>query len=114
DGGERRRRCPICDQTLGNITPQHLALHGVALREGYLRFPELGFTKRGSAAHQAEPRRPLEHREGAIRSSTRPPYPSSPEARGGEALTQRHRITRVRAPPRQPGAPSAPPRRTGG
>src|SRR5262245_28028671 len=47
DGGKRRRTCPICDQTLGKITPQHLALHGVAPppREGYLRFPEPGFTK---------------------------------------------------------------------
>jgi len=45
DGEDRQRMCPICDQTLGKITPQHLARHGVALREGYRSFPELGFTK---------------------------------------------------------------------
>ena len=28
---------------LGKITPQHLALHGVDLREGFFKFPELGF-----------------------------------------------------------------------
>ena len=55
DGGERRRRCPICDQTLGKITPQHLALHGVAPREGYLRFPELGFTKGARLVIQPSP-----------------------------------------------------------
>jgi site-specific DNA recombinase len=64
DVGHRQRTCPICEQVLGKVTPQHLALHGVTLREGYRRFPELGFTKRGSADDPAEPRGPAEHRGG--------------------------------------------------
>jgi len=55
DGGERRRTCRICDQTLGKITPQHLALHGVTPREGYLRFPELRFTKGARLPIQPSP-----------------------------------------------------------
>jgi len=55
DGGERRRTCPICKQTQGKITPQHLALHGVDLRESYLRFPELGFTKGARLVIQPSP-----------------------------------------------------------
>jgi hypothetical protein len=55
DGGERRRTCPICHKTLGKITPQHLALHGVDLREGYFRFPELGFTKGARLDDQPSP-----------------------------------------------------------
>jgi hypothetical protein len=55
DGGERRRTCPICKQTQGKITPQHLALHGVDLRKGYLTFPELGFTKGARLVIQPSP-----------------------------------------------------------
>jgi len=55
DGGERRRACPICHQTLGKITPQHLALHGIGSRESYLRFPELGFTKGARLVIQPSP-----------------------------------------------------------
>ena len=55
DGGERQRTCPICGQTFGKITPQHLALHGVPLRQGYLRFPELGFTKGARLIIQPSP-----------------------------------------------------------
>ena len=55
DGGERRRTCPICHKALGKITPQHLALHGVGLREGYFKFPELGFTKGARLVIQPSP-----------------------------------------------------------
>ncbi len=55
DGDERRRTCPICDQILGKITPQHLALHGIAAKESYLRFPELGFTKGARLVIQPSP-----------------------------------------------------------
>ncbi len=55
DAGRRQRTCPICEQALGKITPQHLALHGVTLREGYRRFPELGFTKGARLTIQPSP-----------------------------------------------------------
>src|SRR5262249_31806318 len=55
DGGERRRTCPICSKALGKITPQHLALHGVDLRKGYFKFPELGFTKGARLVIQPSP-----------------------------------------------------------
>ncbi len=55
DAGHRQRTCPICDQVLGKTTPQHLALHGVALRDGYRRFPELGFTKGARLMIQPSP-----------------------------------------------------------
>jgi site-specific DNA recombinase len=55
DGGDRQRTCPICDQALGKITPQHFARHGVALREGYRSFPELGFTKGARLVIQPSP-----------------------------------------------------------
>jgi hypothetical protein len=38
DAERRQRTCPICEQALGKVTPQHLALHGVVLKEGYRRF----------------------------------------------------------------------------
>ena len=55
DAGHRQRTCPICEQALGKITPQHLALHGVSLRDGYRRFPELGFTKGARLMIQPSP-----------------------------------------------------------
>ena len=55
DVGPRQRTCPICDQALGKITPQHLAVHGVALRDGYRRFPDLGFTKGARLTIQPSP-----------------------------------------------------------
>jgi hypothetical protein len=55
DTGHRARTCPICAQTLGKLTPQHLALHGIALRESYRRFPELGFTKGARLTIQPSP-----------------------------------------------------------
>jgi site-specific DNA recombinase len=56
DAGHRLRTCPICAQVLGKTTPQHLALHGVALRDGgYRRFPELGFTKGARLTIQPSP-----------------------------------------------------------
>jgi len=45
----------ICSKALGKITPQHLALHGVGLREGYFKFPELGFTKGARLVIQPSP-----------------------------------------------------------
>ena len=55
DAGHRLRTCPICDKVLGKITPQHFALHGVSLRDGYRRFPELGFTKGARLMIQPSP-----------------------------------------------------------
>ena len=55
DTDHRQRTCPICEKTLGKITPQHLALHGLALREAYRRFPELGFTKGARLVIQPSP-----------------------------------------------------------
>src|SRR5262249_9140913 len=55
DGGDRGRTCPICNQTLGKLTPQHLLRHGVALREGHRRFPELGLTKGPRLVSQPSP-----------------------------------------------------------
>ena len=55
DAGHRQRTCPICAQALGKITPQHLALHGVTLRDGYRRFPELGFTRGARLTIQPSP-----------------------------------------------------------
>src|SRR6516162_5733313 len=55
DGGERRRTCPICDQALGKITPQHVALHSVAPPGGLFEFPELGFTKGARLVTQPSP-----------------------------------------------------------
>ena len=55
DTGHRQRTCPICEQALGKITPQHLALHGLTLRDGYRRFPELGFTKGARLTIQPSP-----------------------------------------------------------
>src|SRR5262249_46642878 len=56
DGDQRDRTCPICNQTLGKLTPQHLLRHGVALQEGYRRFPELGFTKGARLVIQPSPK----------------------------------------------------------
>ena|ERR1043166_9936553 len=53
--GDRARQCPICRQVLGKLTPQHLVVHGLTLREGYKRFPELGFTKRARLLIQPSP-----------------------------------------------------------
>src|SRR5262249_46489206 len=76
DGGERRRKCPICDQTLGTITPQHLALHRVPApppaarapgwrpRGGVLEVSRVGIEEGGSVGLAADPRGPLEHRKG--------------------------------------------------
>ena len=55
DTGHRLRMCPICEKIMGKTTPQHLALHGVALRDGYRRFPELGFTKGARLIIQPSP-----------------------------------------------------------
>src|SRR5262249_33784994 len=55
DAGHRQRICPICSLTLGKVTPQHLSVHGVALRDGYRRFPELGFTKGARLTVQPSP-----------------------------------------------------------
>ena len=55
DAGHRQRTCPICEQTLGKITPQHLAVHGIALQDSYRRFPELGFTKGARLTIQPSP-----------------------------------------------------------
>ena len=55
DSGQRLRTCPICEKVLGKTTPQHLALHGVTLRDGYRRFPELGFTKGARLMIQPSP-----------------------------------------------------------
>src|SRR5215470_3902734 len=55
DGEPRSRTCPICDQILGKLTPQHLARHGVTLHEGYRKFPELGFTKGARLLIQPSP-----------------------------------------------------------
>ena len=52
---ERPRLCPVCHQELGKLTPQHLARHGLSMREGYRRFPELGFTKRARLVIQPSP-----------------------------------------------------------
>jgi hypothetical protein len=55
DADHRQRMCPICEQALGKLTPQHLAVHGVTLRDGYRRFPELGFTKGARLTIQPSP-----------------------------------------------------------
>ena len=55
DGDRRQRTCPLCDQVLGKLTPQHLALHGITLREAYRRFPELGFAKGARLTVQPSP-----------------------------------------------------------
>ena len=52
---ERTRLCPVCQQRLGKLTPQHLARHGLSLSEGYRKFPELGFTKRARLVIQPSP-----------------------------------------------------------
>src|SRR5262249_17325943 len=44
-GDDRRRECPVCRKPLGKLTPQHLVQHGLTLKDGYRKFPELGFTK---------------------------------------------------------------------
>jgi hypothetical protein len=53
--GDRPRICPICQQHLGKLTPQHLKQHGLTLQEGYRRFPELGFSKRARLVIQPSP-----------------------------------------------------------
>jgi hypothetical protein len=53
--GRRARVCPLCRAALGKLTPQHLAQHGLTLREGYRRFPELGFSKRARLVIQPSP-----------------------------------------------------------
>src|SRR5262245_1058441 len=55
DAGHRQRTCPICEQILGKVTPQHLSLHGISLRDGYRRFPELGFTRGARLTIQPSP-----------------------------------------------------------
>ncbi len=60
-GENRPRQCPVCQKSLGKLTPQHLARHGLTLQEGYRRFPELGFTKRARLLVQPSP-------EGLLRS----------------------------------------------
>jgi hypothetical protein len=47
--------CPVCARVLGKITPQHLAQHNLVLRDGYRRFPELGFTKGARLVIQPSP-----------------------------------------------------------
>ncbi len=54
-GDHRVRQCPICGRSLGKITPQHLARHGVSLQESYERFPELGFTTEARLVIQPSP-----------------------------------------------------------
>ena len=53
--GHRDRLCPLCRAALGKLTPQHLALHGLTLQEGYRRFPGLGFSKRARLVIQPSP-----------------------------------------------------------
>jgi DNA invertase Pin-like site-specific DNA recombinase len=52
---ERPTRCPVCHKELGKLTPQHLGRHGLSMREGYRRFPQLGFTKRARLVIQPSP-----------------------------------------------------------
>ncbi len=60
-GENRPRQCPVCQKSLGKLTPQHLARHGLTLQEGYRRLPEVGFTKRARLLVQPSP-------EGLLRS----------------------------------------------
>jgi len=55
DSGHRLRTCPICEKVLGKTTPQHLKLHGLALRDSYRKYPELGFTKGARLMIQPSP-----------------------------------------------------------
>src|SRR5262249_57866560 len=55
DLGHRQGTCRICAQARGKLPPQPLAVHGVALRDGYRRFPELGFTKGARLTIQPSP-----------------------------------------------------------
>ena len=41
----RVRSCPVCQQQLGKLTPQHMGRHGLTLRDAYRQFAELGFNK---------------------------------------------------------------------
>ena len=45
----------MCQQLLGKLTPQHMAVHGLTLRESYRRFPELGFNERARLLVQPSP-----------------------------------------------------------
>ena len=55
EGKDRPRVCPMCQQLLGKLTPQHMAVHGLTLRESYRKFPELGFNKRARLLVQPSP-----------------------------------------------------------
>ena len=50
----RPRRCPVCQRTLGKLTPQHMRRHGLTLQDAYRKFAELGFTE-GPAVIQPSP-----------------------------------------------------------
>jgi len=60
---ERPTPCPVCQQELGKLTPQHLARHGQSMREAYRRFPELGFAKRARLVVQPSPEGVLQNGE---------------------------------------------------
>jgi site-specific DNA recombinase len=56
DAGENRpRQCPVCQRTLGKLTPQHLRRHGLTLQNAYREFTELGFNRGARLLIQPSP-----------------------------------------------------------
>ena len=53
--GERTLTCPVCGQSMRKVTPQHLGRHGLAMEDGYRRYPRLGFTRRARLLIQPSP-----------------------------------------------------------
>jgi site-specific DNA recombinase len=51
----RPRHCPLCQQQLGKLTPQHMRRHGLTLRDAYRRFAELGFNRGARLLIQPSP-----------------------------------------------------------
>ena len=54
-GQDRPRRCPLCQQQLGKLTPQHMTRHGWTLRDAYGRFADLGFNRGARLLIQPSP-----------------------------------------------------------
>ena len=51
----RPRVCPVCRQQFAKLTPQHMARHGLDMKESYKKFPDLGFTRRARLVIQPSP-----------------------------------------------------------
>src|SRR5207245_3571402 len=51
----RPRRCPLCQQQLGKLTPQHMRRHGLTLPDAYRKFAGLAFNRGARLLIQPSP-----------------------------------------------------------